>query len=221
MRNNLVQKLRLCLVTNIQGDMTTYLPFIKKAVQGGVTMVQLREKGSDISDIKNKALRLKNILDPLEVPLIINDFVELAAEIDASGVHIGQQDMNAADARALLGPDKIIGVSIESFGELYAANHSQDISYVTASALFPSRTKPNCKTLWGIDDLRWLAAKSAHPITTIGGINASNVEKVFNTGVCGVAVIGAIHNSIDPAKAAKELLRYQRNELSLTPTLRL
>ncbi len=171
-------------------------------------MVQLREKGTDINDIKNKGLLLKKILNPFGIPLIINDFVELAAEINADGVHIGQQDMDVKEARKILGPNKIIGLSIESFDDLYHANNQEGISYVTASAVFPSRTKPDCKTIWGLEGLRKLVLESSHPITAIGGIHAGNAKDVFNTGVCGIAVVGAIHDSLDPYQAAKELINW-------------
>ena len=201
----LQQQLRLCLITNIREDLTSYAQLIRKAIKGGVTMVQLREKDTDLEEVKNKALFLKEILQPFKVPLIINDFVELAAQVDADGVHIGNQDMSAKKARAILGPNKIIGVSIESFEDLANANNQADISYVTASAVFPSSTKPDCKTIWGLNNLQKLASKSTHPMTAIGGITTSNAGEVFNAGACGIAVIGALHDADDPCKEAEKL----------------
>lgn len=205
MRNNLIQNLRLCFVTNLKGDYANYAKIIQLSVLGGVTMVQLREKHQNIDNIRTKALFVQSILRPLGVPLIINDFVELAAEIGADGVHLGQTDMDVIEARKLLGPDKIIGVSIESHADLHKANQQPDISYVTASAVFLSRTKPNCKTIWGLDNLRQLAAESYHPITAIGGIKQHNAADVFAAGACGIAVIGAIQDAADPYRAAFEL----------------
>ena len=206
MRDKVMNQLRLCLVTNIQGDLTGYAKTIRGAVRGGVTMVQLREKQNDRKLIKEKAQFLKNILRPLSVPLIINDYVELAAEVGADGVHIGQQDVPVPVARRILGQDKIIGLSIESFDDLYAANECSDLSYVTASAVFPSMTKPDCKTIWGLENLKKLVAESSHPMTAIGGIDLSNSSEVFRAGACGVAVVGAIHNAPDPYHAAKTLI---------------
>ena len=172
---------RLCLVTNIRNRaMNDYGKFIQQAVRGGVTMVQLREKAGSIHDrhkIKQQAIALQNILKPMGIPLIINDFVELAAEIDADGVHIGQQDMSVSKARKILGPHKIIGLSIESLDELHLANDTAGISYVTASALFPSKTKPDCKTLWGLKGLEIIAQQSKYPVTTIGGITEKNIKE--------------------------------------------
>lgn len=218
MRNILMKQLKLCLVTNIKGDLTSYSETVRRAALGGITMVQLREKHHDINHIKEKALFLKNILRPLGIPLIINDYVELAAEIDADGVHIGQQDMSVKVARKILGENKIIGLSIESFDELYEANHQPDISYVTASAVFPSITKIDCKTIWGIDNLKTLVTESSHPITAIGGINSTNAPEVFNAGVCGIAVVSAIQNALDPYKAAKELMESANHHGCSTPT---
>lgn len=186
-------------------NLIQYLELIRKAAMGGITMLQLRQKDVDIEELKDKALLLKKTLKPFKIPLIINDFVELAAEVDADGVHIGQEDMDVEEARRILGPNKIIGLSIESFDDLYHANKQKDISYITASAVFPSCTKPDCKTIWGIDNLRRLVLKSYHPITAIGGINLNNIQEVLNAGVCGIAVVGAIHNARDPYKVAKEL----------------
>lgn len=218
MRNNLSKQLRLCLVTNIEGDLISYSDTIRKAALGGITMVQLREKYDDINCVKEKALFLKNILRPFRIPLIINDHVELAAEIDADGVHIGQQDMSVKVARRILGERKIIGLSIESFDELYEANNQIDISYVTASAVFPSMTKTDCKTIWGVDNLKQLVMESSHPITAIGGISSANAFEVFNTGVCGIAVVSAIQNAPDPYKAARELMEYANHHGHLAPT---
>ena len=214
MKHLLKNNLRLCFVTNIKdrpiGD---YLTLIKRAVRGGVTMVQLREKASDINEIRHKAIALQRLLKPLGVPLIINDFVDLAAEINADGVHIGQQDMSVSEARMILGPDKIIGLSIESMDELYKANDIDGISYVTASAVFPSKTKPNCKQIWGLKGLQEIALQSRHPVTAIGGITERNIKDVLKIkNVCGVAVVGAIERAICPYDAAKNLVKFFENE---------
>ena len=203
----LKHQLTLCLITSIRGHHYDYASTITQAIKGGATMVQLREKGPNISKIKEKALFIQNLVKPYGVPLIINDHVALAAEINADGVHIGQGDISVCEARKILGKQKIIGVSIESFDDLHRANNNSEISYVTASAVFPSISKPDCKTIWGIDNLHKLTAISTHPMTAIGGINMTNAHTVFEAGVCGIAVIGAIHNAKDPCEAAKELTR--------------
>lgn len=198
--------LRLCLVTNLQHQpFSLYKPFILKAIQGGVTSVQLREKTKNVFEFQQLALQLKSTLRPFNIPLFINDHVEIAKDIDAEGVHIGQSDLSPYEARKILGPAKIIGWSIETLEELEIANQLTCIDYIAASAVFPSKTKPDCKTIWGIDGLRKITQLSKHPVMAIGGINLSNIEMIINNGACGAAVIGAIHNH-DPRKSAADLI---------------
>lgn len=200
--------LKLCLVTN-QARQTTsqYLDFVKEAVRGGVTMVQLREKAKTTIEVKEMALELKKILSILKIPLIINDNVALAVEIDADGVHIGQSDMKAKEARMLLGPNKIIGISIENIEDLHFANTQVGNYYVAASAVFASQTKLDCKTIWGLDGLEYIVKNSIHPVVAIGNINHTNIKDVMMQGVSGVAVISAIHN-FKPYEAALKLSNY-------------
>ncbi|MFN7038649.1 MAG: thiamine phosphate synthase [Alphaproteobacteria bacterium] len=208
MKYLLKNNLKLCLVTNIgTRPINEYKFFLCEAIKGGVTMVQLREKSASIDEVKYKAIELQKILKPLKIPLIINNFVELAAEINADGIHIGQKDMPVEQAKKILGLNKIIGLSIESMEQLEIANNTVGISYVTASAVFPSKTKPDCKKIWGLDGLKQVALNSKHPVTAIGGIKSYNVADFFKIpNVYGVAVVGAIENSLDPRKAAEELL---------------
>ncbi len=201
-----MKQLKLCLVTNIGNKpFQEYLNFIEQAVAGGVTMVQLREKFIPYSEIKKRALALQDILRTFNVPLIINDYVDLAIEIDADGVHVGNSDMSALKAREKLGLSKIIGVSIENMEDLEDAN-KLPVSYVAASAIFPSSTKLDCKTFWGIDGLKIVVEKSTHPVIAIGGIGPQHIAEIFNTGAKGVAVVGAIHEASDPYRAARSLL---------------
>jgi thiamine-phosphate pyrophosphorylase len=204
---NLQNTLKLCLVTN-NNNMTSwqYRIFIRDAVKGGITMVQLRNKIVKPDEFKQLAIELHKILKPLNVPLIINDYVELAAEIGVDGVHIGQQDMNPNDARKILGQNKIIGLSIESLEELEISNKLTSIDYITASAVFPSKTKPNCKKIWGLEGLCEIVEKSRHPVTAIGGIKKHNIGSIMKSGVSGVAVVGAIHDEPNAFIAAKRLI---------------
>ncbi len=213
MKHLLKTSLRICFVTNIkEKPLDDYLKLVNQAVAGGVTMVQLREKAADIKDVRYKAIALQNILRPKGVPLIINDFVELAAEINADGVHIGQQDMSVAQARKILGPHKIIGLSIESIDELHLANDTKGINYVTASAVFPSVTKPDCKKIWGLEGLKGIARQSKHPVTAIGGITEHNIREVLNvSNVCGVALVGAIERATCPYNTARNLAKAFEN----------
>jgi len=210
---NLPNKLKLCLITN-QTDQTIqkYIEIIKEADHGGVTMVQLRDKSRNIDEIKAIALELKQVLRPFKIPLIINDHVELASQIDADGVHIGQSDMQIKEARSLLGYDKIIGISIESLTDLIAVNRLVGNYYVAASAVFASSSKLNCKKIWGLAGLEEVVQNSIHPVIAVGNINQTNIKAVVQTGVAGVAVISAIHDFI-PFKAAQELFKSNRGKI--------
>lgn len=201
-------QLTLCLVTNIQEKpFSLYKEIILQAVAGGVTLIQLREKSKNLTHIRQMALKLKTILNPLKIPLIINDYVEIVKEIDADGVHLGQSDLSPTVARKILGPNKIIGLSIESLEELEIANQLTCIDYIAVSAVFPSKTKPECKTIWGLDGLLKITQKSKHPVIAIGGINQQNIRDVIDNGVSGAAVVSAIHCHRDPQKAANHLIK--------------
>lgn len=201
-----LRALKLCLVTNRQNQsFSSYQSIILKAVKGGITCVQLREKTDNLLEFRKLALQFKTLLRPFNVPLIINDHVDIAKDIDAEGVHIGQSDMPAAEARKILGPSKIIGLSIETLEELEKANQLPDLDYVAASAVFPTKNKLECKTYWGIEGLRQVSELSKHPVVAIGGINLNNIGSIIDNGACGVAVIGAIHDH-EPALAATHLI---------------
>lgn len=199
--------LKLCLITNAQAmPLAQYKNFILQAIEGGVTSIQLREKSKNTSELYQMALMLKTLLNPLKIPLIINDHVELAKEIDAEGVHLGQSDCTPDHARKILGPCKIIGLSIETLEELKIANSLTCINYIAASTVFRSQTKTNCKTIWGLHGLGEMTKHAKHPVIAIGGIDAGNVKQVIEHGACGVAVISAVHAQNNPAKAAHALI---------------
>jgi thiamine-phosphate pyrophosphorylase len=199
--------LTLCLLTNAQIEsFDLYKEFILQAVEGGVTLIQLREKSKNLTTIRRMALELKTILDPVNIPLLINDHVEIAKEIDADGVHLGQSDCSPAEARQFLGPAKIIGWSIETLKELEIANQLTCIDYIAASAIFPSQTKSDCKTIWGLEGLRKITQLSRHPVIAIGGITQHNIQQVIDQGADGAAVISAIHCHDNPKKAATHLI---------------
>jgi thiamine-phosphate pyrophosphorylase len=201
-----LSSLRLCLVTNYSHQkLSKYLQFLTQAIEGGVTSVQLRDKTNAYSMKLEYALAIQSVLTPLNIPLFINDDVDLAVEIDADGVHIGQSDLTPQQTRFMLGPDKIIGYSIESLEDLNKANALSCIDYVAASAVFPTQSKDNCKTIWGLEGLKQVSKLSKHPVVAIGGIHAANAVLVIQHGAYGIAVISAIHNAPNPLFAAKEL----------------
>lgn len=195
---------RLCLVTDDQQDLATLKRVVKKAVEGGVTMVQVREKHGDVRAFIERAQAVKNILKDTDVPLIINDRVDVALAVDADGVHLGQSDMPAIIARELIGPNKILGLSIENEEQLAEAD-SLPIDYIGLSAIFATPTKTNTKKHWGIDGLKMALETTSLPIVAIGGINESNIPQLSATGVHGLALVSAICHAED-SKAASEYL---------------
>lgn len=177
---------------------------VSEAVAGGVTVVQLREKDASTGEFVELARRLMAMLKPLGVPLIINDRVDVALAVDADGVHIGQSDMKYEDARRLLGPDKIIGLSVESFEDIEAAN-ALDVDYVGISPVYGTPTKTDTAEPFGLDGLRKAVAMSEHPTVAIGGMNAKTIGEVIAAGADGVAVVSAICSAEDVREAANEL----------------
>lgn len=194
------------LITNRQSsDLSSYLLFIEECLRGGVTSVQFREKNTADSFRITYLHELKALLDNYNIPLIINDDVELALQVNAHGVHLGQSDGCPHQARKRMGDTKIIGVSIESYADLQHSNESP-INYAAASAVFATTTKSNVRTHWGLDGLHYLCRQSAHPIIAIGGINIENTSAVMAGGAAGVAVIAALHDAENPQKAASDFL---------------
>lgn len=177
---------------------------VSEAVAGGVTMVQLREKNASTGEFIELAFRLKEILRPYDVPLIINDRVDVALAVDAEGLHIGQSDMPYEIARKLLGPDKIIGLSVENMDDLLEANRL-DVDYVGISPVYGTPTKTDTAEPFGLEGLRRAVEMSVHPTVAIGGMNAGTIGDVIAAGADGVAVVSAICSAPSPQKAAEEL----------------
>lgn len=200
--NLISNTLKLCLVTRIQQPMDEYVTMIREAIRGGVTMVQLREKHGDMALIQHRARVLKEALHPLGVPLIINDFTHIAAEVDADGVHLGDDDMPPHAARKILGQNKIIGLSINRIDQIHACN-TWNVDYLGVT-VFNSTNKTDAHIL-GIEGLRYVAQNTQHPIIGIVGITPKNAADVIRAGAKGLAVIGAIHNTTSPYLSASQL----------------
>lgn len=198
-------QLRLYLVTErgmLRGrDLTDV---VMQAVEGGVTMVQLREKDISTREFIELAQALKSVLMRMRVPFIINDRVDVALAVDADGVHIGQSDMPYDIARRMLGSDKIIGLSVENFAEIEEANRL-DVDYIGVSPVFATPTKTDTAMPFGLDGLREAVRRSLHPSVAIGGINKSNFRSVLSTGTNGIAVVSAIMDSDNPREASRLL----------------
>lgn len=197
--------LKLYLVTDRELSLGRSLEeVVYESVKGGVTVVQLREKEASTGEFIELARRLMKLLKPLNIPLIINDRVDVALAVDADGVHIGQSDMSYEDARRLLGPDKIIGLSVESFEDIEAAN-ALDVDYIGISPVYGTPTKTDTAEPFGLDGLRKAVEMSVHPAVAIGGMNASTIGEVMAAGADGVAVVSAICSAENIRNSTSEL----------------
>ncbi|WP_221394059.1 thiamine phosphate synthase [Dyadobacter sp. NIV53] len=178
---------------------------VEEAVKGGVTMVQLREKSLGTRAFIDRAKRLKDLLQPYNVPLIINDRVDIALAVDADGVHVGQSDMYYDTLNNLLPKGKIIGISAEKQDDVFEAE-SWDISYLAVSPLYATPTKTNTEKPWQTEGLKWVKSNSRHPLVVIGGLNITNSFEAMQNGANGIAVISAICSAKSPREAAQSLL---------------
>jgi thiamine-phosphate pyrophosphorylase len=177
--------------------------------QGGATIVQLRDKTASTRVMIERAYAVSDALSPFGVPLIINDRVDVALAVEADGVHIGQDDMPAAQARLLLGRQAIIGLSIKTVEQAQAAP-LRELSYVAIGGVFATTSKDNPDKPVGLDGFKSIAAvirkrAPGFPICAIAGIDATNAANVIAAGADGVAVISALSKAQDPAAAAGAL----------------
>ncbi len=176
---------------------------VEQAIQGGATCIQLREKELKGEELLQEAEEVKEICKKYGVPLIINDDVELALRIDADGVHVGQKDMAAKEARKRLGADKILGVTAKTVEQALQAQE-QGADYLGSGAVFGSKSKADAKKL-DHEILRQICEAVEIPVLAIGGIDQANVSQLAGTGICGVAVISGIFARPDIRDAAEEL----------------
>lgn len=189
---------------------------VREAAAGGVTMVQHREKECSTAEFIALARELKRALSPLGIPLIINDRVDVALAVDADGVHIGQSDMPYDVARRLLGPDKIIGLSVETMEEVIAAN-ALDVDYIGISPVYATPTKTDTLAPFGLKGIEEVMRLSRHRCVAIGGMNRNTIGEVIARGVEGVAVVSAIVAAESPREASEELAAIiRRNRISNT-----
>ena len=176
---------------------------VEQALKGGVTLVQLREKGLGAEQFLQEARQIQQLCRRFGVPLIINDSIEVALAVDADGVHLGQDDTNAAQARQLLGKDKIIGVSAHNVQEaLQAVQDGAD--YLGSGAVFGSGTKTNVSTL-PMQTLREICSAVPIPVVAIGGITEQNLQQLSGSGIAGAAVVSAIFAQENIEEAAIRL----------------
>jgi len=197
--------LSLYLVTDKSDDVEKFLKTIEEAIKGGASVVQIREKTADTLDFYNLALKVKEITEKHDVPLIINDRVDVALAVDAEGVHVGQSDMPCDVTRALVGPDKIVGVSAATIEEARKAERD-GADYIGTGAVFPTATKDDAPKITK-KDLKEIVESISIPVVAIGGITLNNAHELNDTGIAGLSVVSAIMSSENPKKSSEELLK--------------
>ena len=175
----------------------------EEVLQNGATFLQVREKGLDHAAFLAEAGELKALAGRYHVPFVVNDSVEVALECGADGVHVGQSDIRGRDIRALIGPDKILGISANTVETALAAQRA-GADYIGVGAVFGTTTKKDAKNL-SVEQLRAICDAVDIPVVAIGGIGAENLLQLRGSGVDGVAVVSAIFAQPDPGAAAKGL----------------
>ncbi len=180
----------------------TLYEVVKESLDGGATFIQLREKELDNEHFLEEAKELKKLCAEYKVPFVINDNVDIAIQMDADGVHVGQSDMEAGDVRAKLGPDKIIGVSAQTVEQAILAE-KRGADYLGVGAVFPTGSKDDADDV-SHETLKAICDAVSIPVIAIGGITVDNTPELAGTGICGIAVISAIYAADDiPAATAK------------------
>ena len=178
---------------------------VAKSVQGGVKLIQLREKDSSTKDFVDLAFKIKTILKDTGIPLLINDRIDVALAVGAEGVHIGQSDMPLVYARKIMGDSAIIGLSIESMEDFDHIPKEAKIDYLGVSPVFATTTKKDTKPPWGVEGLKLLRAKTDLPLVAIGGIGEANAKQVIDAGADSLAVVSFLCSAEFPEKRAKFL----------------
>ena len=204
--------LSLYLVTDkINKTDDEFLKIIEEAIKGGTTVVQIREKEGETLDFYNLALKVKEITSKYNVPLIVNDRIDVALAIKSEGVHIGQTDMPADVARSLIGDEMILGVSASTVEEARKAE-KDGADYIGTGAVFPTATKDDAPSITK-DDLKEVTGSINIPTVAIGGITLENASELAGTGISGISVVSAIMNSEDPKTASENLLKIYNEKI--------
>lgn len=176
---------------------------VERAIAGGVTCVQLREKHYQGEALREEARKVQAVCKKHRIPLILNDEVDLAREMDADGVHLGQKDMDPREARRRLGPKKVIGVSARTVAQALTAQES-GADYLGVGAAFPTGSKEDAQVI-DHATLRDICKAVQIPVVAIGGIQEENIRELSGSGICGIAVISAIFAKPDIEQAARRL----------------
>ena len=179
---------RLYLVTNrYQDSVESFLEKIETACRSGVTIVQLREKNLTTNQYYQLAKQVKKITDAYQVPLIIDDRLDVCLAVDAAGLHIGDDELPVSVARQVLGPDKILGVTAKTVKRALEAEEG-GANYLGTGAIFPTTTKENAPITL-ISTLKTICQRVAIPVVAIGGLTSENIDQLIGTGIAGVAVV--------------------------------
>ena len=178
---------------------------VESVLQNGATFLQIREKDLAQDPFEAEAERLKTLCAQHGVPFVVNDSVEIALQCDADGVHVGQSDIKGRDIRAMIGPDKILGISAGTVEEAVAAEKA-GADYIGVGAIFTTSTKKNARNMT-MEQLKEIVSSVSIPVVAIGGISAENILQLRGSGVDGVAVVSAIFAAEDPGKATADLLK--------------
>lgn len=181
---------------------------VASAIAGGVSVVQLREPTGSDREFVRLGRRLKALLTGTGIPLIVNDRAHLVAEIDADGLHIGQGDLDTATARAVIGSDRLLGLSVQTLAHLNdAVRTGADLDYLGVGPVWAQSTKPDAAPPGGLPVLSRIAAASPWPCVAIGGVNADRAGQVRRCGAAGMAVVSAVCGTPNPEAAAADLRR--------------
>ena len=182
------EALRLYLVTNrYQDSLESFLEKIETACRSGVTIVQLREKNLTTNQYYQLAKQVKEITDAYQVPLIIDDRLDVCLAVDAAGLHIGDDELPVSVARQVLGPEKILGVTAKTVKRALEAEEG-GADYLGTGAIFPTTTKENAPITL-ISTLKTICQRVAIPVVAIGGLTSENIDQLIGTGIAGVAVV--------------------------------
>lgn len=181
----------------------------EEVLENGATFLQIREKDLDEGTFEEEAKALKDLCEKYHVPFVVNDNVDIALEIDADGVHVGQSDIKGRDIRSILGPNKILGISAGTVEEAVAAEKA-GADYIGVGAVFGTSTKKDARNL-SVEKLREISKAVTIPVVAIGGINKMNLMDLSGSVVHGVAVVSAIFAAENVGKATEELLALARD----------
>lgn len=197
--------LRLYAVTDRRWlrDDQNFIAVVDSVLESGATLLQIREKELDDSDLIDEARELKKVCEAHRVPCIVNDRIEAALAADADGVHVGQSDICGRDIRAMIGPDRILGITARTVEQAKAAE-AAGADYIGTGAVFSSSTKKDAVDM-PIEEFRRIVDAVSIPVVAIGGINAGNAARLKGCGAAGIAVVSGIFRSEDPGSAAAEL----------------